>query len=162
MIKFRHMAAAAALATLTAGPVALSAAPAKKEAATPVAVAAPAEGKAQVVFFRPGGMGMAIKCTIRNDGKLIGQVGNGKYFIATLDPGKYAFTTKTEATDTLNMELESNETYYVRCKIGMGMVAGRPNISPATKADFDAKSAKLKLKTAEEVAEDQAEEAAKK
>jgi hypothetical protein len=125
------------------------------------AISPPTAGKGQVVFFRPSAMGMAIRCTVRNQGKLVGQVGNGKYFIQSFDPGKYQFTTKTEATDTLNMEVEPGETYYVKCKVGGGIMAGRPNLSPSDKAAFDAKSAKLKLKTSEELAEDVAEDAKK-
>lgn len=130
---------------------------------TAVVLAAPPAGQGQVVFFRPGSMmGMALGCHVREDGKLVGNLANGKYYVQSFAPGKHVFTTSSEATDTLNMEVESGETYYVRCGIGMGMVAGRPNIAPVEKAIFDEKSAKLKLKTAADLEKERAKDAAKK
>lgn len=130
----------------------------KKAAKVPVVVPAPAPGKGQIVFFRPGGPGMAIRCTIRENGKMIGRVGNGKYLILPAEPGPHKFTTKAEATDEINIEVEPDETTYVRCKIAAGILAGRPNLSPAIKSDFDAKSAKLKPQDLAELAADIAED----
>jgi hypothetical protein len=128
-----------------------------------VVIAAAPVDTGQVVFFRPGSMmGMALGCNVRENGKLIGGLGNGKYFIETFAPGKHTFTTHSEATDTLNMEIETGETYYVKCGIGIGIVAGRPNIAPTDKATFDNKSAKLKLKTSEQLEKERTKDAAKK
>ena len=137
-----------------------------KEAKAPVTVPAPAAGQGQIVFYRPGAfVGSAIRCTVREEGKMIGRAGNGRYFIVSAAPGKHTYTTKTEATDTLNVEVEPDETTYVKCKIGMGVVAGRPNLSPSTEAEFAAVSAKLKPQNAEDmakaIAEDEAERATK-
>ena len=110
-------------------------------------------------------MGRAIRCTVREDGKMIGRAGNGRFFAITTAPGKHTYTTKTEATDTLNVEVEPDETTYVKCKIGMGVMAGRPNISPATEEDFSQVAAKLKPQDAEDmaraIAEDDAHRLAK-
>jgi hypothetical protein len=130
---------------------------------TAVAVLAPPAGQGQVVFFRPGSMmGMAMGCNVREGGKLIGGLGNGKYFIESFASGKHVFTTHSETTDTLNMEIESGETYYVKCGIGMGVMAGRPNIAPTDRATFDGKSAKLKLKTPDQLEKERTKDAAKK
>jgi hypothetical protein len=159
----RKFAGLALAATMLTAPVAVFAA--TKAPKVPVVVNAPPAGKGQVVFFRPGGAGTAIRCTIRENGKMIGRVGNSKYFILTAEPGPHKYTTKTEATDELNVEVEADETTYVKCKIAAGFIAGRPNLSPADKAAFDAKSAKLKpqdmTKLAEDIAEDEKELAAK-
>jgi Protein of unknown function (DUF2846) len=162
MWKSKILAGALVAASVSAVAITPAAAVAAKETA-PVVIAAPGAGKGQVVFYRTGGfVGAAISCNVREDGKLIGGLGGGKYFIQEFEPGKHVFTTKSEATDTLNMEIESGETYYVRCGIGMGVVAGRPNLSPVQKADFDEKSAKLKLKTKEQLAKEVAKDSAKK
>lgn len=148
---------------LLASPVSTPAYAKGKAAKTAVVLEAPPAGQGQVVFFRPGSMmGMALGCHVREDGRLVGNLANGKYYVQSFAPGKHVFTTSSEATDTLNMEVESGETYYVRCGIGMGVVAGRPNISPVEKAVFDEKSAKLKLKTAAELEKERAKDAAKK
>jgi hypothetical protein len=131
-------------------------------AKTPATIAPPAAGKGQVVFYRTGGfVGAAISCNVREDGKLVGGLSGGKYFVAEMQPGKHVFTTKSEAKDTLNMEIESDETYYVRCTIGAGVVAGRPNLSPVDKAAFDEKSGGLKFKNGDQIAKEVAKDSAK-
>ncbi len=162
MFKSKTLAGALAVASVSAAVMTPGAAVAAKEKA-PAAIPAPTAGKGQVVFYRTGGfVGAAISCNVRENGKLIGGLGGGKYFVQEFEPGKHVFTTKSEATDTLNMEIESGETYYVRCTIGMGVVAGRPNLSPVQKADFDEKSAKLKLKTKEQLAKEVAKDSKEK
>ncbi|MGC4250194.1 MAG: hypothetical protein QM605_01680 [Sphingobium sp.] len=130
----------------------------------PVVIPPPPPGMSQVVFFRPGAMGMAISCNIRENGKMLGTTNNGRYWVLTTAPGPHVFTTKSEATDTLNIEAEPDETQYVKCKIGMGIMAGRPNLSPSTKEEFDSKSARMRLadpeKAARAIAEDDAKRAA--
>ena len=131
-----------------------------------VAVPTPPAGMGQVVFYRPGSlMGVAISGNVREAGVMVGPLASGKYFVASFTPGKHQFTTKSEATDTLNLEIEEGETQYVKCKIGAGFAAGRPNLSPSDQADFDKRHAKLTLKTEEErqaaIAEDTVEKAKK-
>ena len=151
--------AALALVLVTPGTIAA------ETAATPAVIAPPPPGKGQVVFFRPNSMvGMAIRCTVRENGKMIGRVSNGRYFVMVAEPGAHQYTTKTEATDTINIEVEPDETQYLKCKIAAGIMAGRPNLSPSSQAEFDGRSAKLKLQDAEDmakaIAEDEAEMAA--
>ncbi len=160
-MKFKMMTAAVAVALVGVSAPALA-----KEQKEVVAVPAPPPGQGQVVFYRPGSlMGVAISCNVRENGVMVGPLASGKYFVAPFTPGKHTLTTKSEATDTLNLEVEEGETQYVKCKIGAGIGAGRPNLSPSTKEEFDAKHAKLKLKAEEErqaaIAEDTAEKAKK-
>lgn len=130
-----------------------------KPAKAAVTIPAPAAGMGQVVFWRPGKfVGSAIRCTVREDGKMIGRAGNGKYFVYPATPGPHRFTTKTEATDTLNVEVEPDETTYVKCAIGMGVMAGRPNLSPSTAEEFDKVAHKIKPVDGEEMAKDIAED----
>lgn len=148
------------VAIVVAAPV-LAAEPAP---AAPVVIAAPAAGASQVVFFRPSAMGMAISCNVRENGKMLGTTNNGRYFVLTTSPGPHKFTTHGETTDELNVEAEPDETAYVKCKIGMGIMSGRPNLSPSTKAEFDEKSPKLKAtdpeKMAKAIASDEAKQMA--
>src|SRR5688572_15937093 len=133
------------LMLLLAAATALTAAPALAADKAPVVIPAPAAGTGQVVFFRPGKfVGSAIRCTVREDGKMIGRAGNGHYFVVSAAPGAHRYTTKTEATDTLNVEVEPDETTYVKCSIGMGVMAGRPNLSPASAEDFGKVAHKIK------------------
>lgn len=123
--------------------------PAAAAAAAPAAsgalIGAPQPGKGQVVFFRPSKFaGAAIGYKVREGTTELGKLRNGKYFVAAVEPGAHEYTVHSEAKDILNLEVEAGETYYVQGSVTMGVFAGRPNLSPATKADFDAASAKLK------------------
>jgi hypothetical protein len=155
------MLALAATTAFTAAPA--TAGDTEKAAVT---IPAPAAGQGQVVFFRPGKfVGSAIRCTVREDGKMLGRTGNGHYFVVSAAPGAHRYTTKTEATDTLNVEVEPDETTYVKCAIGMGVMAGRPNLSPATAEDFGKVAHKIKptdmADMAKDIAKDDAERASK-
>jgi len=108
-------------------------------------IGAPQPGKGQIVFFRPSKFaGAAIGYKVREGTTELGKLRNGKYFVAAVEPGAHEYTVHSEAKDILNLEVEAGETYYVQGTVTMGMFAGRPNLSPSTKADFDAISAKLK------------------
>lgn len=114
------------------------------DAASIVIPAAP-EGKGQVVFFRKGGIaGSAVACSVHENGEKISSLGGGRYVIVAAAPGRHEYSVKTEATDTLALEVEEGETQYASCKIKMGLMVGRPDIKPATVAEFKA-AKKLKL-----------------
>ncbi len=135
---------------------------ADKAPAEPIVIAPPPAGQSQVVFYRPSAMGMAISCNVRENGAMIGTTNNGRYWVHVTTPGKHTYTTKSEATDTLNIEAEPDATQYVKCKIAAGIMAGRPNLSPSTREEFDSKSKSLKLADAEKMAKAVADDAAKR
>jgi hypothetical protein len=109
-------------------------------------IGAPQPGKAQVVFFRPGSlMGAALGCTVHEGAAEIARLGSGKYYVVAAEPGKHEYFTEGEATDRLALEVESDETYYVKCKIGMGVMSGRANLSPADQGAFAQKAKGLQM-----------------
>ena len=138
-------AAATAAPAVAPSAAATASASAKPAAASSGLIAAPPAGKGQIVFFRPNAMGMAIACTVKEGETKISSLGNGKYFILVTEPGTHNYSVHTESTDALTLLVEPDETQFVRCKMKMGIIAGRPDISPATGADFAEKSEKLKL-----------------
>lgn len=50
----------------------------------------------------------------------------------------------SEAKDILTLEVDAGETYYVVGGITVGVLAGRPNLSPSDAAAFEAVKAELK------------------
>ena len=70
---------------------------------------------------------------------------SGKYFVISADPGKHEYFTEGEAKDRLNLEVEDGETYFVKCKIGMGIMAGRANLSPSDRGTFAGKAKGLTM-----------------
>jgi len=112
------------------------------------ALAAPEAGKAQVVFFRPGSiMGAALGCTVNEGEAEVARLGSGKYYVIAAEPGKHEYFTEGEAKDRLALEVEADETYFVKCKIGMGVMSGRANLSPADRAAFADKAKGLAVWT---------------
>ncbi|MGD9811838.1 MAG: hypothetical protein AB7U35_10975, partial [Sphingobium sp.] len=77
------------------------------------------------MFFRPGGFaGSAVACSVHKGGVKISSLGGGRYFIMVADAGRHAFTVNTEATESLPLEVEPDETQFVACKIKMGIMVG--------------------------------------
>ena len=150
----RHMfSRALAIAVLMSPVLAFAAdtvadAPAAATSAAPAAntfIAAAPQDKGQIVFFRESKfVGGAIGFKVREGEAELGKLRSGKYFVATVEPGKHEYNVHGETKDVLTMEIEAGETYYVQASIGMGIVAGRPNLSPSDEATFLSMSNKLK------------------
>ncbi|MFN3475691.1 MAG: DUF2846 domain-containing protein [Blastomonas sp.] len=139
-------------AMLLAGAVLGSVSPVlAEEAGKAITIAPPPAGMGQVVFFRTGGSGFALGCQVNQNDQRVSALGAGKYFVHVAAPGPQTFMVSSEAKDVLNLEVEAEETQYVRCKIKMGIMVGRPNLEPSTKADFDKASHKLKLVDADDM-----------
>ncbi|WP_342749912.1 hypothetical protein [Xanthomonas arboricola] len=60
-----------------------------------------------------------------------------------MQPGTHQYAVHSEKKDILNIEVEAGETYYVQGGITMGILAGRPNLSPSDQATFEGMAAKL-------------------
>lgn len=133
--KSRYLFGALAAATVALSPAAAGAKEAKKPV-DPIVIPPPPAGKGQIVFFRPGGMGFALGCSVNEKGGKISSLGAGKYFVMVTEPGRHEFTVKSEAKDVLALEVESDETQYAKCRIKMGIMVGRPDLAPATEAEF--------------------------
>ena len=136
-MKPAHYLAAAVLAAGAGSPVLA------KEPATPIAIPAPPAGTGQIVFFRPGGMGFALGCSVNEGGAKVSSLGAGRFFVMRTTPGRHEFTVKSEAKDVLALEVEEGETQFAKCKIKMGIVAGRPDLAPADEAEFRKSDFKL-------------------
>jgi hypothetical protein len=145
---------AAAPAPAEAQPVAAPAAiptPAQAQPEAAGRVGAPPESKGQVVFFRPSGGGMLLSFSVHEGDKGVGKLTNASYFVLPADPGVHTYTIQSEAKDSLTLEVEAGETYYVKNTIGMGLVVGRPHLAPATKEQFDKAKVKLSTKQASDL-----------
>lgn len=151
-----------ALAIAAAAPVAMTAsAPAAlaqdKDADASVTIPAPPPGKGQVLFYRTGGFsGAALGCAVFDVGAedKLSSLGSGKYFILVSEPGPRSFTAKSlETKDAITLEIEEDETLFVRCKIKSGFMSGRADIAPSTESEFREKHKNPKLVDAEDMSE---------
>jgi multidrug efflux pump subunit AcrA (membrane-fusion protein) len=140
-------AAASAEAAANAAEQAAEAAEASAEAAQASAeAAAPATGR--IIFFRPRKMmGGAIVFKVREGDAVLGKLSSGSFFTVDVPAGTHSYYAKSEGKDdTLVMEVEAGETYYVSGSISMGVMAGQGNLSPSDQAAFDEANKKKKLK----------------
>jgi hypothetical protein len=135
---------ALALGTIAATAATIPVAAIAASAAAAITIGQPPEGMGQVVFFRPGGMGGIMGCQINENGARVSALGSSRYFVTPATAGTHEYYAQSEAKDTLTLEVEPGETYYVRCKIKMGIMVGRPNISPSSPEEFAKYSGKLK------------------
>ncbi|WP_370034532.1 DUF2846 domain-containing protein [Qipengyuania mesophila] len=132
---------AASLLVATVGTPAMAG---EKVSGADIAIPEAPEGTGQIVFFRPGGTGFALGCSVNENGEKISSLGAGRYFILRTTPGRHEFTVKSEAKDVLALEVEEGETQFAKCKIKMGIMVGRPDLSPAKEEEFRGmKSVKL-------------------
>jgi hypothetical protein len=153
----------AALAIAAAVPMAMTAsAPAAmaqedKTADTELKIPTPPPGKGQVLFYRTGGLsGAALGCAVFDVGAedKLSSLGSGKYFVLVSEPGPRSFTVKSlETKDAMALEIEPDETQFVRCKIKSGFLSGRADIAPSTEAEFRKRHKNPKLVDAEDMSD---------
>ena len=131
-------------AAAQAQPAAPAEAPAAA-AASSALIPAPQAGKGQVVFFREKKfVGAAMSYKVREGEAELGKLSNGSYLVLEVEPGTHQYHMQGETKDVLTLEVEAGETYYVQGGISMGVLAGRPNLSPSDQAAFEAMAPKLK------------------
>lgn len=130
---------------------AAAATPTETPAAAPAVATAdavlgtPAQGKGQIVFFRPGKfVGAAVSFKVREGETELGKLSNGSYFIIDVAPGAHEYVVHSEVKDVLPVEIDEGEVYYVQGSLNMGVMVGRPNLSPSDKLKFEG-AGKMKL-----------------
>jgi hypothetical protein len=113
-------------------------------------ISPPPEGKGQVVFYRPSRMkGMAISYSVREGDTTLGKLGNGSYFALPVEPGLHSYRIQSELKDTLRLEVDPGETYYVMQSMDIGIALIRAYLTPSDAEAF-ARERKLKpVKAAE-------------
>ncbi len=112
-------------------------------------------GKGTIVFFREKKFaGAAVGYKVRENDVELGRLRNGSYFTIQVTPGQHQYTVHSEAKDILTLEVEAGETYYVVGGITVGVLAGRPNLSPSSAAAFEAVKGELKVVTGQGIDKD--------
>jgi hypothetical protein len=111
----------------------------------PIAVPAPPPGEGLVVFFRRKSlMGTAQWFNVREDGRALGKLTNGAYFMQAEPPGVHTYTAKTEFKDSLKLQVDPGETYYVEGALTRGLVIGEADLAPSTHVDFESSAKDMK------------------
>lgn len=91
------------------------------------------ETSAAVYFLRESAFtGGGISYFIFEDDKKIGLLKSGTYFTYKSSPGKHTYWAETESKAFVTLEVKAGETYYIEGGVGMGMWAGRPQLTEVT------------------------------
>ncbi len=100
-----------------------------------IVIPTPPAGKGQIVFFRPGGTGFAIGCSVNEKGQKISSLGAGKYFIMVAT----AAVTNTGSRAKPRTRWRSRSRWTRRntplARSRWASLVGRPDIRPATRGD---------------------------
>lgn len=83
---------------------------------------------AGVYIYRNESFGAAVRMDVEVDGKPLGQTAARSYFYKELAPGKHTVTSKSENTDTLEIETVGGKLYYVWQEVKMGMLYARTKL----------------------------------
>jgi len=74
-----------------------------------------------------------------------GALKNGTFFYIFREPGTHTFWAKTEAKDSVTLDLLAGETYYVKGEVDMGFFAGRPDLTIVHAAEGSSEIPELKF-----------------
>ena len=117
------------------------------DAVGPIDIPAPPAGQGQVIFFRKKSiLGTGQWFNVREDGKALGKLVNGAYFVQPEAPGAHTFTAKTEPEfrDKLTLKIDAGETYFVEGILTKGVVICVADLTPSDRIAFNAAAKDLK------------------
>lgn len=141
------LAAAVTLKPLGRAPRVIHAAASAPPETTALDVPPPPPGQGQVVFFRPKSLlGVGQWFNVRENGKALGKLTNGDYFVLPVAPGLHTYTAKTEPEfkDRLTLKIDAGETYFVEGALTKGLLIGVADLNPSDRAAFTAAAKDLK------------------
>jgi hypothetical protein len=73
--------------------------------------------------------GQAILFQVAVDGKLLGGIARGTYYMAQVPPGEHSVTAlSNENQDSLKLKTEASKVYYVKVNARMGAVSARVSL----------------------------------
>jgi len=110
-------------------------------------IAPPPKGMGQVVFFRAHSLlGTGQWFNVRENGKALGKLTNGAYFVETVEPGLHTYTAteEPEFKDSLKLQIDPDHTYFVEGILTKGVVIGAADLTPSDRAAFDKAAGGLK------------------
>ena len=98
-----------------------------------------------IVFFRAKKFaGAAVGYKVREGDVELCRLRNASYCVLQATPGQHMYTVHSEAKDSLTLEVDPGGTYHVIGGITVGVLAGRPNLSPSDAPTFEAMKGDLK------------------
>ena len=84
---------------------------------------------AGLYIYRNESFGAAIKMDVEVDGKPIGQTAAKTYFYKEVSPGKHTVTSKSENTDSIDVDTVAGKLYYIWQEVKMGLLYARTKLT---------------------------------
>jgi hypothetical protein len=115
------------------------------------------QSKASVYIYRyKQFVGAALAPSVYCDDVQLARMDNGRYFLATLDPGKHTFRSN-DAQSGILLEMQPGEQYFIRVEIATGFMKGhgRLVLMSREQASYELVSTKLKPLDGDKVADKQ-------
>ncbi len=104
---------------------------------------APAPDETRIVVYRNSILGAAIQPLVAVNGQQTGRcTANGVFFV-DVPKGQYRISAATEVERAITVDTTNANIAYVRCSIGLGLIAGRPKFEVVPNETGRAESAGL-------------------
>ncbi len=94
-----------------------------------------AQDKAALYIFRNEGMGAGVKMDVLIDGAPVGQTAAHTFIYKEVAPGKHSITSKSENTDTIEIDAKPGTLTYVWQEVKMGVLYARTKLSVVSEAE---------------------------
>jgi hypothetical protein len=90
---------------------------------------APKPGVAGLYIYRNESIGAAIRMDVEVDGKPLGQSAAKTYFYKEVTPGKHTITSKSENTDSIEVDTAAGKLYYIWQEVKLGLLYARTKLT---------------------------------
>lgn len=89
----------------------------------------PKSGVAGIYVYRNETFGAALRMDVDVDGSHLGQTAAKTYLYKEVPPGKHTVTSRSENTDTLEIDTVAGKLYYVWQEVKMGLLYARTKLN---------------------------------
>lgn len=124
---------------------------AQDKPATPSQDSTPSKSSVYIYRYKQF-VGAALAPSVYCDDNQLARMDNGRYFMATVDPGKHTFRSNDPQSGIL-LDMKPGEQYFIRVEIATGFMKGhgRLNLMSREQASYELVSTKLKPLDADKV-----------
>lgn len=85
--------------------------------------------------YRNESFGAAIRMDVEIDGKLVGQSAAKTYFYKEVPAGKHTITSKSENTETIEVDTIAGKLYYIWQEVKLGLLFARTKLTLVSEED---------------------------
>lgn len=86
-------------------------------------------GVAGLYIYRNESFGAAIRMDVEVDGQPLGQTAAKTYIYKEVPPGRHSITSKSENTDTIEVDTVAGKLYYIWQEVKMGLLYARTKLT---------------------------------